>query len=132
MRKTNLLGALAVGAVVLAGGSAYTSANSVEASAAGDGTTAISTYATSNVQYTANTTNPQDLDAVTFTLDKPARYVAIRTHSSGSWFRSNDLRLSGGSVSSCTSSDSVTWTCDVTGASETVVGADSLSVVATT
>jgi len=137
MRRNNLLGALVVGTVVVAGGSAFTSTNTVSPGAAGDGTTTIATYSTSNVQYTANTTNPQDLDAVTFTLDKAARYVAIRTHTSGTpgqWFRSNDGRLGG--TDSCTSADPAfkVWTCDVTGATpaETVLAADDLTVVATT
>jgi len=134
MRRNNLLGALVVGTVVVAGGSAFTSSNTVSPGAAGDGTTAIATYSTSNVQYAANTTNPQDLDAVTFTLDKAARYVGVRTHAAGQWFRSDDTRLSGGTVSSCTTTDNRTWTCVVTGATpaETVVDADSLTVVATT
>lgn len=138
MRKsTKILGAAAVAGLVFAAGSAFTSANTVGASAAGSGTTAIDTYTTSAIQYNANTVDPQNLDSVTFTLDKSARYVAIQTHALGTWVRSDDgasrAPLLALSVSSCTSAASagLVWTCDVTGHSETVLAADSLTVVAT-
>ena len=129
--STKFITAVAAAGMIAITGSAFTSTNTVAASSAGAGTTAIGAYATSNVQYGANATNPENLDSVTFTLDKVARYVAIKTHSAGSWYRSDDLRLSTGTVDSCTSADSLTWTCDVTGKSETVLGADNLTVVAT-
>ena len=132
MRKTStLLGSLAVAGMIAASGAAFTSTNTVAASAAGSGSTAIGSYATSAISYAPNDTNPQSLDSVTFTLDKAASYVAVRTHAAGTWFKSDDLRLTGGTVDSCTSGNSLTWTCDVTGAGETVLEADNLSVVAT-
>ena len=132
MRKTSkLLGSLAVAGMIAASPAAFTSTNTVAASAAGTGTTAIGAYATSNIVFDANDTNPENLDSVTFTLDKVAAFVAIRTHATGTWFKSDDLRLTTGTVDSCTSANSLTWTCNVTGASETVLGADSLTVVAT-
>lgn len=133
MRKsTKFIGALAVACLVAASGSAFTNTNTVAASDAGSGTTAIGSYATSDIQYDPNSTDPTKLDAVRFTLNKTARYVAIQTNASGSWFRSDDLRLSGGTVDSCTNVGN-DWTCDVSGATpvETVVDADSLTVVAT-
>lgn len=134
MRKNfKLLGAVAVAGVVAATGSAFTAGNTVAASSAGSGTTAISPYTTSDVQYNANAMDPQNLDSVKFTLDKAARYVAMRTKDTGSWVRSDDLRLDTNTVSSCTSAGGlgITWTCDVTGNGETVLAADNLTVVAT-
>lgn len=128
-----LVGAFAVAGLVATGGSAFTSANSVAASKAGFGTTAITTYSTSNVQYNANTTDPEQLDSVTFTLNATARYVALRTKATGTWVRSDDVRLPLATPTgpSCTSADATTWTCNVTGLGETVAAANSLSVVAT-
>ena len=139
MRKsTRILGAAAVASLVFAAGSAFTSVNTVGASAAGSGTTAIDTYTTSAIKYNANTTDPQLLDSVEFTLDKTARYVAIKTKVGGTWVRSDDgaTRVPALAVSanSCTSAGGlgITWTCDVTGHSETVATAIDLTVVATT
>lgn len=131
--STKFLSALAVAGLIAASGSAFTAGNTIAASNAGSGATVISPYTTSNIQYDANDTNPQNLDAVTFTLNDVARYVAIRTHDAGSWFKSDDNRLTSGTVDSCTTSDQLTWTCNVTGATpnETVAGAVNLSVVAT-
>jgi hypothetical protein len=134
MRKNfKLLGAVAVAGLVATTGSAFTAGNTIAASSAGSGTTAISPYATSDVQYNANATTPTDLDSVKFTLDKTARYVALRTKNTGTWVKSNDLRLTTGTVNSCTSTGGlgITWTCDVTGLSETVAAADNVSIVAT-
>ena len=136
MRNTKkYLAALAVAGMVAASGSAFTASNTVAASDAGSGTTVIGGYTTTDIQYNPNATNPENLDSVTFTLDKEARFVAAKTHAAGTWFKSDDLRLSTNTVNSCTSAGGLglTWTCDVTGATpnETVVAADNLSVVAT-
>ena len=134
MRKsTKFFGTIAVAGMIAASGSAFTASNTIAASSAGSGSTAIGAYTTSDIQYNANATTPTDLDSVKFTLDKAARYVAMRTKATGTWVRSNDLRLSTSTVNSCTSAGGlgVTWTCDVTGLSETVTAADNLSVVAT-
>lgn len=124
---------LAVAGIVGISGSAFTAGNTIAASSAGSGTTAIGAYTTSDVQFNANATTPTDLDSVKFTLDKTARYVALKTHATGTWVKSNDLRLSTGTVNSCTSTSGlgITWTCVVTGLSETVAAADNLSIVAT-
>lgn len=132
-KKSKVLIAVAAAGLVAVGGSAFTNSNTVAASEAGSGTTAIGAYTTSNIEYHPNATNPENLQSVKFTLNTQARYVAIRTHTGGSWFRSDDGRLNTGTVNSCTTADNLTWTCDVSGATplETVVAADSLTVVAT-
>lgn len=132
MRNTKkLLGALAVAGMVAASGTAFTASNTVEASDAGSGSSVISAYTTSDIQYTANSTDPETLDEVTFTVDKTARYVAMRTKTAGDWYQSDDLRLETNTINSCTTVDNLTWTCDVTGNGETVEGASELTVVAT-
>lgn len=134
MRKsTKFFGVIAAAGMIAASGSAFTAGNTIAASSAGSGSTTISAYVTSDIQYNANATTPTDLDSVKFTLDKAARYVAMRTKNTGTWVKSNDLRLSTNTVNSCTSTGGlgVTWTCDVTGLGETIAAADNLSVVAT-
>ena len=134
MRKSaKVLSTLAVAGIVGISGSAFTAGNTIAASSAGSGTTAISAYTTSDIQFNANGTTPTDLDSVKFTLDKTARYVALKTKDAGTWVKSNDLRLSTGTVNSCTSTGGlgITWTCDVTGLGETVAAANNLSIVAT-
>lgn len=131
--STRFLTAFAVAGMIALSGSAFTATNTIAASSAGSGSTAIGAYTTSNIEFNANATTPTDLDSVKFTLDKAARYVAMRTKNTGTWVESNDLRLATGSVNSCTSAGGlgITWTCDVTGLSETVAAADNLSIVAT-
>lgn len=131
--STRFLTAIAAAGMIAASGSAFTAGNTVAASSAGSGSTAISAYVTSDIQFNANAVTPTDLDSVKFTLDKTARYVALRTKSTGTWVKSNDLRLKTNTVNSCTSTGGlgVTWTCDVTGLGETVAAADNLSIVAT-
>lgn len=83
-----------IASVVLAFASAayaYAAANVLPASKAGDGSGAINRYTISNVLINPNTTNPQNLDSVTFTTsaDVPnGSTVKIRlTTSAGStWY----------------------------------------------
>jgi len=59
--------ALVIGLVV--GTYAFTAANTVPTSKAGDGSGAISGYVLSSVKYNLNATSPQNIDSVTFTVD---------------------------------------------------------------
>ena len=132
MRKsTKFFGMIAVAGMIAASGSAFTATNTVAASSAGSGTTAIAGYNTTDIKFNTNDTTPTNLDSVTFTVAPAASYVAMKTNDDveTTWVRSDDLRL--GAVSSCTSADNLTWTCDVTGKGETVANADNLSIVAT-
>ena len=135
MRKsTKFFGVIAVAGMIAASGSAFTATNTVAGSNAGSGTTAISGFDTTDIQYNANEATPTNLDSVTFSVAPAARYVAIKTHDAGEWVTSDDLRLGPDTTNSCTTADAgSTWTCDVPGATvtETVVAADNLSVVAT-
>jgi hypothetical protein len=96
---------------------AMTAANTVPASKAGDGSGAISGYTVSAVHYNLNTTNPQNIDSVTFTLDSApvaGSTVKIKLVAAGStWF---SCTMTGANAS-----------CTTTGA--TVAPADQLTVV---
>ena len=56
-------------AVVAIGGTALTAANTVPGSVAGSGANTISGYSITAVDYTLNSANPQNLDAVVITYD---------------------------------------------------------------
>ncbi len=98
---------------------AFTAANIVPASKAGDGAGAISGYTVSNVNYNLNGTNPQNIDSVTFDLniapsagaDMEIKLVALGTD----WY-------------SCTNITTA-LTCITTSPQATVVLADELRVV---
>jgi len=93
---------------------AYAAANTVPGTYAGDGSSTTSGYTVTNVHYVLNTTNPANIDQVTFTLDAPAADVRIQLVNNGSWFTCS---VSGTSVN-----------CNVSGV--TVLAATTLRVVA--
>ena len=96
---------------------AFTAANVVPGSSAGDGSGAISGYTVSNVAYTLNGTNPQNLDQVAFTIaPAAAATVKIKLAAAGSWYTCANAA---GSV-----------TCNTTSPQATVSAATQLTVVA--
>jgi hypothetical protein len=114
-------GALLAAGVVATGAYALTAGNTVPASRAGDGSGTISGYVVTNVKYTLNSTDPGNIDAVTFTLDAapPAGATTkIQLSSGGAWY-------------SCTSGTPATnQSCATTSPSQaTVTGATELRVV---
>lgn len=112
-----LTGALLTGALV-AGTYAYTAANTVPASKAGDGTGAVTGYVLSTVHYNLNGTSPQNVDSVTFTLDSaPVTGSTLKAQldAAGSWY-------------TCTFVTTAV-TCTTTSPQATVVGATNLRVV---
>jgi hypothetical protein len=106
--------ALAIGLVV--GTYAFTAANTVPPTKAGDGSGAITGYTVSNVHYTLSGTDFSNIDTVAFTVDTAPP--------SGSTMKAQ--LVSGGSWYSCTNS-TTTVTCTTTGA--TVVPANMLHIV---
>lgn len=100
---------------------AFTAANVVPATKAGDGAGAITGYTVSTVHYNLNATNPQNIDSATFTFNSaPVAGSTVKVQldtPSGSWY-------------SCTMSGApaVNASCTTTGA--TVAAADQLTVVA--
>lgn len=70
-----VLGLVMVVGVIAAGTYAFTAANTVPASKAGDGAGAITGYTVSNVEYTPDATNPDLIDGVRFELSTAAETV---------------------------------------------------------
>jgi hypothetical protein len=106
--------ALAIGLVV--GTYAFTAANTVPDTKAGDGSGAITGYIVTNVHYTLSGANFSNIDTVTFTVDSaPPSGSTIKAQlvSAGTWY-------------SCTNV-TTTVTCTTTGA--TVVPANMLRIV---
>lgn len=108
--------------VLLAATGAYvfTASNTVPGTNAGSGSGAISGYTISAVAYNLNSTDPNDIDTVDFSIaPASAGTVKIQVVSGGAWY---DCTNTAGSVS-----------CDTTvGTQATVSPANQLTVVATT
>jgi hypothetical protein len=116
-RKRFALAAL-VAAVMSASAYAFTSSNTVQASSAGAGSQAISGYTATNVSYTLDTSNPQNIDAVAFTISPAAAAtVKVQLVSGGAWYSCSNAA---GSV-----------TCATVSPQATAAAANQLTVVAT-
>ena len=116
-RLTARLGVVAVAVAGTAGAAqAFTASNTVPASNAGSGSTAISGYTVSSVSYTVDSTTPTNLNAVAFTISPTTGTVKVRLSASGSWY-------------SCTNT-SGSVSCATTSPQATVAAADNLTVVA--
>lgn len=103
---------------LIAGTYAYTAANTVPASKAGDGAGAVSGYVLSSVHYNLNATDPGNVDSVTFTVDTapPAgSTLKAQLAPAGSWY-------------TCTNAGTAV-TCNTTTPQATVLGATQLRVV---
>ncbi|MCD6336909.1 MAG: hypothetical protein J7M01_01590 [Candidatus Marinimicrobia bacterium] len=95
----------------------YAATNTVPASTLGEGSGTISGYIVSNLQYSLNSSNPSNIDEVSFSLDSSASTVKIKLVSSGATFY--DCSLAAG-----------TWSCATTSPQATVLQADELTVIA--
>jgi len=116
--KRFALAALVAG-IVASSAYAFTASNTVPASNSGSGSAAISGYTASSVAYSLNSSNPQNIDAVTFTLDKAATTVKAQLVSGGAWY-------------ACSVVSGNNWTCNTTvGTQATAAAANQLTVVAT-
>jgi hypothetical protein len=109
---------LVLSGAIVAGTYAFTAANTVPATKAGDGSGAITGYVLSSVHYNLNATNPANVDSVTFTLDSaPVAGSTLRAQlaPAGSWYACTNA---GTSVS-----------CTTTAPQATVLAATSLRVI---
>lgn len=99
---------------------AYAAANTVPASAAGDGVGTISGYTISAIHYNLNATNPQNIDSVTFTTNVTVSVgstVKIKLVTAGTdWY-------------TCTGQGSTSISCITTSPQATVSASDSLRIV---
>lgn len=103
---------------VATGSYAYTNSNTVGATQAGDGSGAITGFVVSSVKYNLNTTNPSNIDSVTFSLDStPAAGSTLKAQlaPAGSWYTCTNV--------------STAITCVVTSPQATVAAATNLRVV---
>ncbi len=115
-KRHRYLLAAAVAAVVAPAAYAFTAANTVPNSNAGSGSGTISGYTVSNVSYTLNAANPQNVDQVAFTIAPTTGTVKAQLVSGGSWY-------------ACTNS-SGSVTCATTSPQATAAGVNQLTVVA--
>jgi hypothetical protein len=121
MRRSRLTGRLAavilLTGVLVAGTYAYTAANTVPVSKAGDGSGAVSGYTVSAVHYNLNASSPQNVDSVTFTLDTaPAVGYTIKAQVDGTnWYTCTNVATA--------------VTCPTTSPQATVAGATNLRVI---
>ncbi len=109
---------LVLAGTIVAGTYAFTAANTVPTSHAGDGSGTVSGYTVSAIHYNLNTTTPANIDSVTFTLDlAPVAGSTLRAQLSpaGSWY-------------SCTNVATAV-TCSTLAPLQTVLAATSLRVV---
>lgn len=120
-RKRLLLGLVAA-AVVATALNAFVASNTVPGTQVGAGAGTISGYAVSSVSYSLNSTNPANVDAVSFTLDASASTVRVKLESGSTTYYP---------ASNCTNTAGNDWTCATTTPTQaTVAAADELSVVA--
>ena len=75
-RRTAVI--IAVAAALAFAAYAFTAANTVPSSKAGDGSGTISGYTVSNIAYTLDATNAANIESVAFTLDAAATTVRRR------------------------------------------------------
>jgi hypothetical protein len=109
---------LVVSGAIVAGTYAFTAANTVPDTKAGDGSGTVTGYVLSSVHYNLNATNPANVDSVTFTLDStPVAGSTIRAQlaPAGSWY-------------SCTNAATAV-TCTTIAPQATVLAATNLRVI---
>ncbi len=102
--------------IVAASAYAYTAANTVPNTKAGDGQGTISGYVVSSVQYTLDATNPANIASVAFTLDAPATQVRAKLVSGSTTYQNCNVVV-------------LAVTCTFT-AQPTVLAANELRVIA--
>lgn len=119
LSRGRIVVATGVAVLAVAGGAfAFTAANTVPASKAGDGAGAITGFAISNIHYVLNASVVDAVDAVTFDIDTPAP--------AGSTLRASFV--DGGDVYSCTAAGTAV-TCNTTSPQLTVLPTDNAHVV---
>jgi hypothetical protein len=101
---------LALVAIVATLGYGYAASNTVPTSLAGDGAGNVSGFTISNIHYNLNTSNPQNLTSVTFTVAPavPAGGGVRASVDNGvSWLAAGACTVSGGTSVSCTTANPV-------------------------
>ena len=117
LRRPRLVLAIVAASVLAVAAYAFTASNTVPATKAGKGEGAISGYTVSAVAYTLSTSNPANVDSVSFTLNASATTVKAKLVQASTAYTS--CTVTGGTSVSCDFSPDVA-----------VLSADELSVVA--
>lgn len=116
-RRRTVLVLVAAAALALAT-YAFTAANIVPGSKAGDGAGAITGYTVSNIAYTLDATDPANVESVAFTLDAVAGTVKAK------------LVAASGTYTDCANTGGNNWSCNIE-PDPSVLSADELRVIAT-
>jgi hypothetical protein len=123
--------AVVIASVVILGGASYAFLAALNGlptgTHAGAAQVSVSGYTISNLTYTYNSSNPDDIDQVEFQLDDNAGVVHLQLDSTGAWYAcSKNALLTAGAVAPAT-----VWDCDTTaGTQATVTAQDEIDVVA--
>ena len=114
-RRTAVI--IAVAAALAFAAYAFTAANTVPSSQAGDGSGTISGYTVSNIAYTLDSTNAANIESVAFTLDAAATTVKAKVVAASSTY------------TDCSNTGGNNWSCDIE-PDPSVLSADELRVIA--
>lgn len=133
LKRGPVLAVIAAIAVFAVGGAAFTAANTVPTTSAGDGAATVSGFTITSIVYVLNGTTPSDIDTITFT----ATADNGNTNNPGSMFVRPDSTSS--EYYTCTRAGGIApahdLTCDVTPTNATsnvqltVLAVDSLQVI---
>jgi len=125
--------AVVIATVVVLGGASYAFLAALSGlptgTHAGAGSVSVSGYTVSNIAYTYNSSNPDNIDKVQFQLDDAAGVVHLQLVGSGTWYAcSENAVATAGAVAPAT-----VWDCDTTvGTQATVTAQDEINIVAHT
>ena len=114
-RRTAVI--IAVAAALAFAAYAFTAANTVPPSNAGDGSGTISGYTVSNIAYTLDAANAVNIESVAFTLDAAATTVKAKVVAASAVY------------TDCTNTAGNSWSCNIE-PDPTVLSADDLRVIA--
>jgi hypothetical protein len=116
-RRRRLVLVIAAAAALAFAAFAYTAANTVPNTKAGDGSGTITGYTVSAIAYQLEAANPANIDSVTFTLSAAAGTVKVKVVAASATY------------TDCTGGPT-NWTCDFAAGAQTVLSADQFRVIA--
>ena len=116
-RRRRLVLVIAAAAALAFAAYAFTAANTVPATKAGDGSGAITGYTVSNIAYQLEAGNPANIDSVSFDLDAAAGTVQVKVVNASATY------------TACTNTALFNWSCNFL-VNPTVLSADEFRVIA--
>jgi len=115
-RRRRIAVIIAAAAALAFAAFAYTAANTVPATRAGDGAGAITGYTVTNIAYQLEAASPANIESASFDLDAAAGTVQASV-------------VLGGPLTACTNTAGNSWSCNFA-PNPTVLSADSFRVIA--